>query len=124
MQPASTIPLTEAEIDTLVDTFYAKVRDDVTIGPIFNAEVADWPTHLALLKSFWASVMLGSGTFRGNPMEKHMMLPLRPEHFRVWLALFRETAHQVLRPAGAVMVIARAERIAQNFQAAIASVQA
>ena len=119
MQLASSIPLTEAELGTLVDTFYAKVRDNATIGPIFNAEVDDWPAHLALLKSFWASVMLGAGTFRGNPLEKHMMLPLQPEHFRVWLALFRETAQEVLQPAGAELVIRRAERIAETFQAAI-----
>ena len=124
MQLASSIPLTEAEIDTLVESFYARVRDNATIGPIFNAEVKDWPTHLALLKSFWASVMLGAGTFRSNPMEKHMMLPLQPEHFRVWLALFRDTAQEVLRPAGAELVIRRAERIAENFQAAIASSRA
>src|SRR5580700_10392311 len=92
------MPINEAEIDTLVETFYARVREDATIGPIFNKQVEDWPEHLALLKSFWASVLLGAGTFRGNPLEKHMMLPLQPEHFQVWLALFRETAREVLRP--------------------------
>jgi len=115
-----TMPITEAEIDTQVETFYARVREDPTIGPIFNAEVEDWPAHLALLKSFWASVLLGAGTFRGNPLEKHMMLPLEPAHFQVWLALFRETALEVLRPEGAEMVIRRSERIAETFQAAMA----
>ncbi len=81
--------------------FTPGVRDDATIGPIFNEQVEDWPVHLALLKSFWASVLLGAGTFRGNPLEKHMMLPLEPEHFQVWLRLFRETAREVLRPEGA-----------------------
>jgi hemoglobin len=114
------MPITEAEIDTLVDAFYARVREDATIGPIFNQQIEDWPAHLALLKSFWASVLLGAGTFRGNPMEKHMMLPLEPEHFQVWLALFRETASEVLRPEGAELVTRRAERIAENFQAAMA----
>jgi hemoglobin len=112
--------ISEAEIDTLVDTFYAKVRTDATIGPIFNEQVKDWPEHLALLKSFWASVLLGAGTFRGNPLETHMMLPLEAEHFRVWLALFRETAREVMRPEGADAVIRRSERIAETFQAAMA----
>src|SRR5579863_7159544 len=112
-------PITEAEIDTLVETFYARVRENSIIGPVFNEQVKDWPEHLALLKSFWASVLLGAGTFRGNPMMTHMMLPLKPEHFQVWLALFRETAHEVLRPAGAEMIQRRAERIAENFQAAM-----
>ena len=120
MQLTSSMPINEAEIDTLVDRFYAKVREDATIGPIFIAEVQDWPAHLALLKSFWASVLLGAGTFRGNPLEKHMMLPLEPEHFQVWLGLFRETAREVLRPEGAELVLRRAERIAETFQAAMA----
>lgn len=119
MQLPTAIPINEAEIDTLVDTFYARVREDATIGPIFNEQVQDWPEHLALLKSFWASVLLGAGTFRGNPMMTHMMLPLTPEHFQVWLALFRKTAHEVLRPEGAEMILRRAERIAENFQAAM-----
>ena len=113
-------PITEAEIDTLVDRFYDKARADSTIGPIFAAQIDDWPAHLALLKQFWASVLLGAGTFRGNPMMKHLMLPLEPAHFQVWLRLFRQTANEVLRPEGAYLVIQRAERIAENFQYAIA----
>ena len=115
-----TAPITEAEIDTLVERFYEKARADATIGPIFAAQISDWPEHLALLKSFWASVLLGAGTFRGNPMEKHMMMPLAPAHFQVWLKLFRETAVEVLRPEGAELILRRAERIAENFQTAIA----
>jgi truncated hemoglobin YjbI len=33
------MPITEAEIDTLVDAFYARVREDATIGPIFNQQI-------------------------------------------------------------------------------------
>lgn len=47
--------ITESEISTLVDTFYAKVRRDPDIGPIFNAIVGDWPHHLATLKDFWST---------------------------------------------------------------------
>jgi truncated hemoglobin YjbI len=39
--------ITEEEISNLVDRFYAKVQIDPEIGPIFNATVEDWPTHLA-----------------------------------------------------------------------------
>ena len=113
-------PITEAEIDTLVERFYDKARADTTIGPIFAAQVSNWPEHLALLKSFWASVLLGAGTFHGNPMMKHLMLPLEPAHFQIWLTLFRETAQEVLRPEGAELILRRAERIAENFQSAIA----
>lgn len=113
-------PINETEIDILVERFYVKARADSTIGPIFEAQIVDWPEHLALLKSFWASVLLGTGTFRGNPMEKHLMLPLEPAHFQIWLRLFRETAKEVLRPEGVDLILRRTERIAENFQSAIA----
>lgn len=45
--------ITEEQIGDLVETFYAKVRVDPEIGPIFNAIVSDWPHHLSVLKDFW-----------------------------------------------------------------------
>jgi hemoglobin len=111
--------ITEPEISTLVDTFYAKVRLDPDIGPIFNAIIDDWPYHLDLLKDFWSTVLLTTGRYKGDPMMKHLQLPLDPEHFERWLALFAEIAHEVLPPDHAATVIAKSHRIAQNFQAGI-----
>jgi len=59
--------ITEQEIGTLVDRFYAKVRIDRDIGPIFNAIVDDWPHHLALLKNFWSTVLLTTGRYKAIP---------------------------------------------------------
>ena len=116
MQPR----ITEAEISTLVDTFYAKVLLDPDIGPIFNAIISDWPYHLALLKDFWSTVLLTTGRYKGDPMMKHLQLSLDPPHFERWLALFAETAHEVLQPDHAAVVIAKSTRIAENFKAGIA----
>jgi hemoglobin len=110
----------EQEISTLVDTFYAKVRLDPEIGPIFNAIVGDWPHHLATLKDFWSTVLLTTGRYKGDPMMRHLQLPLDPDHFTRWLALFSETATEVLPPEQAAIVIAKSERIAENFQTGIA----
>jgi hemoglobin len=112
--------ITEQQISTLVDTFYAKVRLDSDIGPIFNAIVDDWPHHLALLKDFWSTVLLTTGRYKGDPMMRHLQLPLDPDHFARWLALFAETALEVLPPPIAANVIAKSERIAGNFRAGIA----
>ncbi len=112
--------ITEAEISELVDTFYERVRRDESLGPIFNAIVPDWPLHLATLKDFWSTVLLTSGRYKGDPMMTHLQLPLDPEHFTRWLALFAETAREVLPPPAADLVILKSERIAQNFQAGIA----
>ncbi|HEX7157967.1 MAG TPA: group III truncated hemoglobin [Edaphobacter sp.] len=111
--------ITEPEISLLVDRFYAKVRRDPDIGPIFNAIIDDWPHHLALLKDFWSTVLLTTGRYKGDPMMKHLQLSLDPPHFERWLALFAETANEVLPLNHAATVIAKSRRIAQNFQAGI-----
>jgi len=113
--------ISEQEISELVDTFYDKVRMDPEIGPIFNEKIQDWPAHLELLKNFWSTVLLTSTRYKGNPMMTHLQLPLEPAHFRRWLELFRESAREKLKPEHAQMIITKSERIAQNFQAAIAS---
>jgi hemoglobin len=111
--------ITEPEISTLVDNFYAKVRRDPDIGPIFNAIVDDWPYHLALLKDFWSTVLLTTGRYKGDPMMKHLQLSLDPEHFSRWLALFEETANETLSPSHAAIVVEKSHRIALNLQAGI-----
>jgi hemoglobin len=111
--------ITEQQIGALVDQFYARVRVDAAIGPIFNEAITDWPAHLTLLKDFWSSVLLTTGRYKGNPMLTHLQLPLEPQHFRRWLALFSETARETMAPEQANAIIARAERIAENFMAAM-----
>ena len=111
--------ISREEIDSLVDLFYEKVRLDPEIGPVFNQAIHDWPAHLHLLKGFWASVLLGAGLYRGNPLATHLNLPLEPRHFRRWLELFAETAQQVMPAAHARIVITRSHQIARTFQAAM-----
>lgn len=112
--------ITESEISTLLENFYAKVRQDPDIGPIFNAIIDDWPHHLALLKDFWSTVLLTTGRYKGDPMMKHLQLSLDPNHFERWLALFEETANETLSPDHAAIVVEKSHRIAQNFRAGIA----
>lgn len=108
------------EIGELVDRFYAKVRLDPEIGPIFNATIDDWPAHLTLLKSFWSTVLFTERSYKGDPLSKHLPLLLDPPHFARWLELFEETAREVMPPEHADVIIDKSHRIAQNFQAAIA----
>ncbi|HEU4550684.1 MAG TPA: group III truncated hemoglobin, partial [Rhizomicrobium sp.] len=52
----------EAMVERLVHAFYAKVRADKDIGPIFNRVIGDnWDVHLSRMCDFWSSVMLMSG---------------------------------------------------------------
>ena len=124
IQAFPTERFSEQEISELVDKFYAKVRLDPEIGPIFNHAIDDWPAHLALLKNFWSTVLNTSGRYKGDPFMRHLDLPLQPAHFRRWLELFAETARETMQPEHAAMVIAKSQRIAQNFLAGIAHVRA
>ena len=110
--------ISEAEIRRLVDRFYAKVRDDELIGPIFNTAVADWPEHLEKLGAFWSSVMLTSGRYKGNPMAAHLRHAgaIQPHMFDRWLSLWRETAEEELAPDAAAAVAGKADRIAESLK--------
>lgn len=110
--------LDEARLTTLVNQFYAKVRTDSLLGPVFNRAIADWPEHLQKLTAFWSSVMLATGRYSGRPMPAHMrhQAEMSPAMFERWLALWEETANSCLEPADAVAVIDKAHRIAASLQ--------
>ena len=75
------VPFDEFAIATLVERFYEKVRLDLALGPVFNAAVHDWDEHKRLLTSFWPSMALRAGNYRGNPMVTYRPHPIRTEHF-------------------------------------------
>lgn len=111
--------LDDAQLATLVEEFYGRVRSDLLLGPIFAARVTDWPAHMERLTAFWSSVALMTGRYHGAPVPAHANLPVTWEHFDRWLTLFRETAHRVCSPVGAAHVIERAERIAKSLHIAV-----
>ena len=110
----------EAMIQRLVQAFYAKVRKDAFLGPIFDSRVGNWDLHLERMCAFWSSVALMSGRYHGQPMERHLPLPVDGRHFDHWLELFRETAREVCPSAAAAHFIERAGRIAESLELGIA----
>lgn len=116
--------LDEATLHDLVHGFYGKVRRDPVLGPIFAARITDWEPHLDRMMAFWSSVALMTGRYHGRPVPAHTPLPIHGPHFDRWLRLFRQTAHEVCTPAGAVHVIERAERIARSLHIAVSEAQA
>ncbi|WP_306884943.1 group III truncated hemoglobin [Amorphus orientalis] len=107
-------------IERVVRTFYAKIRKDDVLGPVFDARISDWEPHLQRMCAFWSSVALLSGRYSGRPMEKHLALPVDADHFDRWLALFEETVHEVCTPAAAEHFVERARNIAQSLELGIA----
>jgi hemoglobin len=108
---------TERHIAELVRVFYARARADTELGPIFEQAVHNWPEHLRIIEDFWSRTLLGTTRYQGSPYAVHTFLPLRPEHFDRWLALFRDAARETLPQAAAEQAIARAKLMADSFQA-------
>ncbi len=99
-----------------MDRFYEKVRLDDDIGPVFNAAVHDWDAHKRLLTSFWSTIALRAGSYRGNPIAVHRPLPIRAEQFDRWLELWLETCNEHLDPAHAAQMVDYALRIADSLK--------
>lgn len=120
-QIAARTGIDDALIEKLVRRFYDKVRDDPLLGPVFQERIADWEPHLQRMFAFWSSVALLTGHYSGQPMQKHLPLPIDATHFDRWLELFRQTARETCSPEGAAHFIERAERIAESLELGIAS---
>ena len=114
----SATAITESSIVRLVDTFYARVRADAVLGPVFAARLdGHWDQHMPRMVAFWTKVLLGTGEFQGNVFGKHMALSgIERDHFVRWLALFRATALDVFGAAGAAPALDVANRIAASLQ--------
>jgi len=110
----------EAMIERLVHTFYGRVREDATLGPIFAREVEDWDAHLRTLVDFWSSIALMTARYDGRPMPAHVRLGVDGSHFARWLELFRATAQEVCTPEAAAFFLGKADQIARSLQMGIA----
>lgn len=96
-------------------TFYGRTAAHPVLGPIFDRHVKDWEAHIAKLCDFWSSVALMTGRYHGTPMSTHLMLPLSPEAFEGWLALFEQAASEVCPEPAANHFIERAKRIGSSL---------
>ena len=98
-------------ISGLVEGFYEAVRRDDRLGPIFAKHIKDWPLHLARMKDFWASIMIESGRFSGNPMQKHIAIGgLSAADFSHWQLLWDQTLTQLAPDASVVEAFRDAAR--------------
>ncbi|MFT3720833.1 group III truncated hemoglobin [Pseudorhodoferax sp.] len=112
----STELCSEQEVRDMVHAFYARVRQDAVLGPVFEAHVDDWDHHLGRLVDFWSAILRRTGRFTGAPMPRHAALPgLTAALFQHWLGLFRENAAAQPNRAMAAQACAMAERIAQSL---------
>jgi hemoglobin len=118
---ADDVATAERAIHVLIDTFYAKVRADAILGPVFERAIgANWDKHLATMRNFWSSVMLTSGRYKGNPVMVHQRVDgIAFDMFARWLALFDETCRELFDDVLARAFSAKAARIAESLKLAL-----
>jgi hemoglobin len=110
-----------ADIFHLVDKFYKRAMVDDTIGFFFTEVMhLSLEKHIPVIVSFWETVLLDKGTYKGNPMEKHFHLnhlePIKPIHFERWLQLWETTVNENFTGNKATEAINRARTIAYITQ--------
>ncbi len=105
------------DIEKLIDSFYQKVRQDATIGYIFNDVVKiNWAHHTPLIVDFWESILLDNPIYKKNAMEVHYDLnkkePLQKVHFDAWIQLFTTTIDEMYEGKITELAKTRAKSIA------------
>jgi hemoglobin len=115
------MPPTHAQLRTLIDAFYERVRADERLGPIFAAHVSDWEAHSARLTDFWSSLMLGSGRYKGNPFAMHQPFAghLDVALFERWLELWALTTAEQFPEDLAAEFQRKARRVAESLKAGL-----
>ena len=108
------------DVEIFVNSFYKKIAADELLSPVFDAKIRkeEWPAHLARMYAFWNAILFAERGFDGNPMQKHMSLPIEEKHFTRWLALFGQTIDTLYEGSKAEEAKLRAASIAQimNFK--------
>lgn len=107
-----------SQLRRLVDAFYADVRRDPQLGPVFERVIGpDWNAHLDRIHDFWCTIALHARSFQGNVRGKHMAIDgLTPGLFDRWLALWQQHTEQVLAPDDAQALQHTARGIARHLR--------
>lgn len=117
------------DIQLLVETFYAKVRADDSIGPFFNESISDWPSHLDRLTDFWETNLFFVQKFKGNPMLKHQLVNKRfnnsitSYHFGVWLTLWVSKIDELFEGEKAERAKERARKMGTHLLIALSQMK-
>jgi len=108
---------TEADITTLINTFYDKVGPDELLGPLFRADAqVHWPQSLVTMRAFWKRVLLNTGGQDGWPLPSSVALPSTGEHLQRWRQLFLAAVEDNFTGPIAESAKAVAQEVASRFE--------
>lgn len=109
--------VTADQILAVVAAFYATVRADPVLAPVFAAHVRDWPAHEAKIAGFWRNAILLDRSYDGNPMAVHRAASgVSGDMFVPWLAAFDATLTRSLPPLPAQAWSQLAHRIGRGLR--------
>ena len=110
--------ISKEALSLLVRRFYARVRADEQLGPVFERAVDDWDAHLEKLTEFWSAVTLGTRGFHGSPVQAHQAQSdhIQPHMFERWLGLWENTTNELFTAAPAADLQEKARRIGRSLK--------
>lgn len=112
------------DVYKLVSSFYAKIRVDEILGPIFNKMLTTdeiWAEHLEKLTDFWETNLFHIVKFKGNPMEAHQRADkanhysMSQDHFHHWLMMWNGTVNSLFEGEKAELAKEKARRMATHL---------
>ncbi len=106
-----------SDIDTVIQLFYEKVREDEFIGHFFSTvRKMDWPKHISAMGDFWENILFHVGSYEGDPLSVHKQIHqtsiTTKLHFERWLLLFNQTIDENFTGPMALVMKQRAGGIA------------
>lgn len=106
------------DVETLVRSFYAKVRRHTELGPFFNETISDWNEHIQKLTGFWVTNLFFIKAYKGNPLRAHIAVDdsfdntIEQSHFGNWLELWFSTVDELYNGKNAHLAKERARNMA------------
>ena len=114
--------ITEKSVGVLVERFYARVRSDAVLAPIFDKALAGrWDEHVATMRKFWCSALRVKRDYRGDMLAAHQKIGKLPRSlFPRWLEHFGKAVDEHFMEAPAEIIRDRALKTARNLESALA----
>lgn len=111
--------LDAALVAELLDAFYAKVRRDEELGPVFDDIIGDrWPEHMQRINAFWLSALRIARGYHGPGfMPAHLKhATIRADLLDRWLALFERTVGEIAPESTHEALMSVAHAMADNLR--------
>lgn len=113
-----------SNIKELVTRFYATIKKDELLGPIFLQMLPTdeiWASHLEKLTDFWKTNLFHVIKFEGNPMEAHQRTDKKSEfsitqdHYYHWLMIWNITIDGLFEGEKAELAKEKARRMSTHL---------